>query len=118
MAARANTISQRESLRIAQARFDAGLVSLLDVEQARSNLADTEALRQAIDDLDAIDGNVVLTEGAGETRYDVTIVKPLDGSVDLDVSTEFLGGTIDLEGFLDLMATVNVNFAFGIDSAW
>jgi NodT family efflux transporter outer membrane factor (OMF) lipoprotein len=42
-AARANTVSQRESLRIAQARFDAGITSLLDVEQAKSNLADTEA---------------------------------------------------------------------------
>ncbi len=42
-AAQRNATAQQESLRIAQARFDAGITSLLDVEQAKSNLADTEA---------------------------------------------------------------------------
>ncbi len=41
--ARQNVYSQRESMDIVIAREDAGLVPLLDVAQARSNLAQTEA---------------------------------------------------------------------------
>jgi NodT family efflux transporter outer membrane factor (OMF) lipoprotein len=40
---RANVKLQKEILRIVQARFDAGRVSELDVDQAKSNLAQTEA---------------------------------------------------------------------------
>ncbi len=40
---RANARLQREILRIVEARFDAGRVSELDVDQARSTLAQTEA---------------------------------------------------------------------------
>jgi NodT family efflux transporter outer membrane factor (OMF) lipoprotein len=40
---RANASLQREILRIVQARFDAGRVSELDVDQAKSTLAQTEA---------------------------------------------------------------------------
>jgi NodT family efflux transporter outer membrane factor (OMF) lipoprotein len=41
--ARSNIDAQRESLRITQARFDAGLTSALDVAQAESNLGRSEA---------------------------------------------------------------------------
>jgi NodT family efflux transporter outer membrane factor (OMF) lipoprotein len=39
----ANIVSQRESLQLTRDRFDAGLTSALDVAQAESNLANTEA---------------------------------------------------------------------------
>jgi NodT family efflux transporter outer membrane factor (OMF) lipoprotein len=42
--ARANIALQEESLRVAQVRFDNGATTELDVQQARSNLADTQAL--------------------------------------------------------------------------
>lgn len=41
--ARANAKAQRETVKLTQDRFDAGLVSALDVTQAQSNLATTEA---------------------------------------------------------------------------
>jgi NodT family efflux transporter outer membrane factor (OMF) lipoprotein len=41
--ARSNITAQRESLKITQARFDAGLTSALDVAQAESNLGRSEA---------------------------------------------------------------------------
>jgi multidrug efflux system outer membrane protein len=41
--ARSNIDAQRESLKITQARFDAGLTSALDVAQAESNLGRSEA---------------------------------------------------------------------------
>ena len=41
--ARQNIVLQRESLRIAQVRFDNGGTSNLDVQQAKSNLASTQA---------------------------------------------------------------------------
>jgi NodT family efflux transporter outer membrane factor (OMF) lipoprotein len=41
--AQANVVSQQESLQLTQDRFDAGLTSALDVAQAESNLANTEA---------------------------------------------------------------------------
>jgi NodT family efflux transporter outer membrane factor (OMF) lipoprotein len=39
----ANVVSQQESLQLTRDRFDAGLTSALDVAQAESNLANTEA---------------------------------------------------------------------------
>jgi NodT family efflux transporter outer membrane factor (OMF) lipoprotein len=42
--AQANIALQEESLRVAQVRFDNGATTELDVQQARSNLADTQAL--------------------------------------------------------------------------
>ena len=42
--ARANVVAQQGSLSIAQSRFNNGLTSELDVTQARSNLAQTQAL--------------------------------------------------------------------------
>jgi NodT family efflux transporter outer membrane factor (OMF) lipoprotein len=42
--ARANVIIQRRSLEIAEARFDGGLVTELDVQQARNLLANTQAI--------------------------------------------------------------------------
>ena len=41
--AQENVLSQQDSLQLTQNRFDAGLTSLLDVAQAESNLANTEA---------------------------------------------------------------------------
>ncbi|MCH6551978.1 MAG: TolC family protein, partial [Planctomycetes bacterium] len=41
--AEANVLIQRETLQLTQNRFDAGLVSSLDVAQAESNLASSEA---------------------------------------------------------------------------
>jgi len=42
--ARANIVLQQESLRVARVRFDNGATTELDVQQAMSNLADTQAL--------------------------------------------------------------------------
>jgi NodT family efflux transporter outer membrane factor (OMF) lipoprotein len=41
--AEANVVAQQETLQITRDRFDAGLVSQLDITQAESNLANTEA---------------------------------------------------------------------------
>ena len=49
--ARSNIDAQRESLKITQARFDAGLTSALDVAQAESNLGRSEAEVPAIEAL-------------------------------------------------------------------
>lgn len=47
--ARRNLETQRESLRIAEARFRGGTTSQRDVEQARTVLASTEAMIPALD---------------------------------------------------------------------
>jgi len=49
--ANANVEAQRETLQLTQNRFDAGLVSALDVAQAQSNLANTESLIPTLSDL-------------------------------------------------------------------
>ncbi|NKB87145.1 MAG: efflux transporter outer membrane subunit [Acidobacteria bacterium] len=79
-AARDNAESQRESLRIAQARFDAGLVSLLDVEQAKSNLADTEAAIPSLEASLSFALNrlaVILGTAPGSLHDELSITQPV-----------------------------------------
>jgi hypothetical protein len=50
----------------------------------------------------------------GDVRFDVTITKTLTGQTQLALSA--LGGTVDVNGTLDISALVHVHFVFGVDS--
>ncbi|MDX1431795.1 MAG: LEPR-XLL domain-containing protein, partial [Gammaproteobacteria bacterium] len=79
---------------------------------------DPEALRQALDDLDAIDGNVILTQVGDDLTYDVEVIgKALDGIVDIDVNADiFGGGEVALTGELEVTALIDLDFTFGVDA--
>jgi HAE1 family hydrophobic/amphiphilic exporter-1 len=79
-AAQANAQSQRESLRIADARFNAGITSLLDVEQAKSNLADTEASIPTLEAALNFALNrlaVILATPPGSLHDELTTIEPI-----------------------------------------
>ena len=71
-------------------------------------------LRQRLDGLDTTQGNVKLTTEDGVTRYDVTIAKSLDGSANLDVQAEVLGGMVQLRGDLEMTADIALHVVFGV----
>ena len=73
-------------------------------------------LRQRLDGLDTTQGNVKLTTEDGVTRYDVTIAKSLDGSANLDVQAEVLGGMVQLRGDLEMTADIVLHVVFGVDA--
>ena len=75
-----------------------------------------EELRQRLDALDGIDGNVTFTEVGGVTRFDMTIDTRLEGEANLDVATELFGGAIALKGGIDVGADVRLRLVFGVDA--
>lgn len=78
-------------------------------------LADPLQLRDALDALDAIDGNVVLTETPGEIFFDVQVHKSLAGDGRLQVSADVPGGAVELAGILSASADVDLHLRFGVD---
>jgi len=73
-------------------------------------------LREKLDALDTTAGNVTLTSAAGDTRFDATIVRRIEGQADLDILTSQLGGVIDLGGDLRIGAEITLRVVFGIDA--
>jgi hypothetical protein len=85
------------------------------IEDIGTTITTAEDLRAALDGLDDQAGNVTFTVSAeGVTRYDVTVVKVLDGAADLDV--EALGGLVELNGSVDFSATITLHILFGVDA--
>jgi multidrug efflux system outer membrane protein len=77
--ARDNVNSQRETMDIVIAREDAGLVPLLDVTRAQSNLANTEAkIPQLETALEAELNLLALLMGEGPGAYDEYMVAPAE----------------------------------------
>ncbi|HEV3003498.1 MAG TPA: hypothetical protein VGX78_03515, partial [Pirellulales bacterium] len=74
------------------------------------------ALRDKLDALDSVPGNVTLTETATETRFDVHIQKTVSGTADLNVDESALGGSISLHGQLDVSADISLHLVFGVDA--
>src|SRR5439155_457476 len=74
-----------------------------------------EALRAALDALDATPGNVTFTDVSGVTTFNVQVVKSLEGPADLEVANQVLGGLLKLDGTVDIAATVALNLTFGVD---
>ncbi len=77
-------------------------------------IATTDALRERLDGLDDIPGNVVLTQIGDVTRYDVQVRKPLRGTVDLDM--EAFGGNLTLGGTLEISANLTLHLIVGVDA--
>ena len=85
-----------------------------------------ESLRQALDNLDGVDGNVTFVEadrdgdGTTDWRFDVQIDSArLDGIADLDVDAnlvDVLGGQVSLAGSLEIAMDVDLQLTFGVDS--
>ncbi|MBK8018848.1 MAG: hypothetical protein IPK20_20525 [Betaproteobacteria bacterium] len=94
--------------------FEAGASSLrLD----EIGTLDVDQLRTRLDALDAVDGNVHVSASPDGTEFDVTVAKRLAGEADIGISTEHLGGLIDLDGRIDLDAEVALHLVFGVDAS-
>jgi NodT family efflux transporter outer membrane factor (OMF) lipoprotein len=75
--ARNNVDSQRETMEVVMAREDAGLVSMLDVTRARSNLANTEATIPQLETRLEIERNLLaLLLGKAPGAYDRRLAAP------------------------------------------
>ena len=72
-------------------------------------------LRDKLDALDDIPGNVSYTNANDVLRFDMTVKKTLSGQALLDVSA--LSGAVKLNGTLDLSADVTVHLIFGVDDS-
>ncbi|HEX7094893.1 MAG TPA: hypothetical protein VF183_03360, partial [Acidimicrobiales bacterium] len=81
-----------------------------------AGIATYDALRDALDALDATGGNVSYTQVGDTTTFTAQVVKTLDGTADLDVGFDLFGGRVDLHGTMDIGADVEVNLQFGFDS--
>ena len=86
---------------------------------------DPLVLRQALDDLDTINGNVTFdgaTNRSGNSDpdwyFEVRIEKTLSIIVDLDIAGQAVGGLgeIELEGEIEIELDVILDFAFGLAS--
>jgi Ca2+-binding RTX toxin-like protein len=91
-----------------------GGFSLEDIDS--EDIPDLDTLRQRLDGLDSIAGNVTKTENAdGSVVFKVQVVnKPLSGTADLDL--EALAGSIEVFGTVELSADVTLNLTFGVDA--
>ncbi|MHB9080190.1 MAG: type VI secretion system tube protein Hcp [Pirellulaceae bacterium] len=91
--------------------------SLTDIGTDR--IPTLEDLRQRLDDLDDVPGNVALNPrgtSAGTTLLDVKVVdKALTGVADLLLDTELLGGTVNIAGLMGLQADVTMHIRVGVD---
>ena len=101
-------------LRLFQSGFGAFSLEAVSEDGEISSL---EALRASLDGLDATSGNVTFTEVGDVTTFNVQILKSLQGSADLDVAAQVLGGLLDLEGDLEIAADVALNLRFGVDGS-
>jgi len=88
-------------------------------------IPDPATLRQALDDLDTVGGNVTVDEvtdvngdGHADLTFDVQILKELSGIIDLDVDANVVGslGDVHLTGALEVAADIELNLVFGVDS--
>ncbi len=84
------------------------------IAEIASSLDTAEKVRAALDDLDDTPGNVTLTEVGNVTTFDVRVLKTLAGTADLAVNA--LGGTLDLEGHVEISADVALHIVVGIDA--
>ena len=80
-----------------------------------SGIGTLDALRDALDGLDSIAGNVSYTLIGGKPVFDFELSKRLTGSADLGTDFDFLGGTVSLSGLARIGAEVVVDLRFGID---
>ncbi len=81
-----------------------------------ADIATYDALRDALDALDATGGNVSYTQVGDTTTFTAQVVKTLDGTADLDVGFDLFGGRVDLHGTMNISADVALNLQFGFDS--
>jgi hypothetical protein len=79
-----------------------------------STIATLDDLRNQLDALDNIPGNVTFTQANGVTRFDVQVHKTLSGTADLNL--DGLGGSLNIGGSIDVSADVALHIVFGVDA--
>ena len=92
-----------------------GSFSLSDVHETGS-INTAQLLRDRFDALDAIPNNVTLTETATSTKYDLQIVKSVSGTADLAIDNLILGGSVALDGTVEISADIALHLIFGVDA--
>jgi len=98
--------------------LDLGMVS------SGGTISSAEELRQALDNLDSVPGNVTLDsttdrdgDGNPDLLFTVAVVgKEIGGIVRLSIDSTVLGGQVSVNGSLQVKATVDLSVSFGVDS--
>ena len=76
-------------------------------------VADLQALRQTLDDLDETDGNVTLEQEGTSARLDVTVTRTVDGN-GTDFEFDQGNGTSAVHGQVHLTADVSLHLVIGV----
>ncbi len=107
--------------------FETGLGALPLAEISEDGQISTPALlRDALDALDDTPNNVSFEElGVGTPSEDDDVLvfdveikkKSLSGPADLAIAAEALGGTVELDGTLEISADLTLDLRLGVDSA-
>ncbi len=93
--------------------FETGSGAFLLDEIGRTLTTDEE-IRQAFDDLDGIAGNVLMSSGNGETRFDISVLKTISGKG--TVAIDALDGLFELNGELEVSADAALHLVLGVDA--
>jgi autotransporter-associated beta strand protein len=86
---------------------------VFDFEEVGQTVTSLEELRQKLDDLDAVPGNVSFTDVDGVIRFDIQVTKTMSGDADLEAM--ILGGLAELSGSINLAATYTMHLVVGLD---
>ncbi|TWT90272.1 Bifunctional hemolysin/adenylate cyclase precursor [Pseudobythopirellula maris] len=90
-------------------------INSANLAQIGATLSNPQTLAQALDNLDATDGNVVLTETDEGVEYDIRFEREFEtGAL---VGFRGLGGRIDIESEVVFGATLEAHFVLGVDAA-
>ena len=84
------------------------------LEDIGTTITTLEQLREELDALDDITGNVILSMVDGFPRFDVQVIRTLAGTTDLDIADP--DGDVSLQGSVDIRADVRVHIVFGVDA--
>ncbi|MEE8452868.1 MAG: hypothetical protein V3R99_13165, partial [Thermoguttaceae bacterium] len=98
-----------------QRLFESGFGGF-SLDDIGSLIATPEALEASLEGLDEIADNVSYSMVGGFPVFDVQIEKRLEGTADFQTGFEFLGGSVDLTGLMEIGALVVLDFEFGVDA--
>jgi hypothetical protein len=88
-----------------------GAFQLADIGQS---ITTADELRDRVDALDDVPGNVTYSDSGGVIRFDVRVTKTLSGIADLGVLTP--DGKASVSGTIDALAEVSLHVIFGLDA--
>ena len=85
----------------------------IDLNAVGRTINDLEALRSALDALDDIVGNVILTQQNGAVRFDVTVTGEFAGGGEIEIDA--FNGLVTLSGDVLYSFDLTMHLVFGVD---